>query len=148
VSSADLLILNKIDLIPSESESAIEALLRSLEPEAPIVRSVLGQVPVELLFPPSLEVTDRTGPAPAPPAHTHDHFETEEWQPQPGQSEADLEAWLTARPLLRAKGFVETDQGLRLLQLVGRRIEWSAPENEPPPELRNRVIVIAHGRDC
>jgi len=147
VSSADLLILNKVDLVPEAELPALEATLRGVEAETPIVHSVRGDVPSDLLFPPELAAPSREGPAPAAPPHSHAHLDTEEWRPEPGQSTTALEARLAGRGLLRAKGFVETDEGLRLLQLVGHRIEWSTPEAEPPAELRNRVILIAQSRD-
>ena len=44
--------------------------------------------------------------------------------------------------ILRAKGFVETSEGLRLVQVVGRRIELTEPETPPPAKLLNKLIVI------
>ena len=43
---------------------------------------------------------------------------------------------------LRAKGFVHTAQGLRLVQGVGRRIEVTAPPMMPPEALIGRIVVI------
>ena len=43
---------------------------------------------------------------------------------------------------LRAKGFVQTSQGLRLVQGVGRRIELTEVTLLPPPALLGRVVVI------
>jgi hypothetical protein len=43
---------------------------------------------------------------------------------------------------LRAKGFVLTSQGLRLVQGVGRRIELTEVTLLPPPALLGRVVVI------
>jgi G3E family GTPase len=145
VSSADLLILNKVDLVPPEELDALEARLRAIEDEAPIVRALRGDVDPALLFPPALtQPADRSGSAPSVPEHHPEHFQTEEWRPTPGQSEAKLEAELRQPGLLRAKGFVETDSGLRLVQVVGRRIEFSEPDSPPPPHLIGRLILIRH----
>jgi len=52
VSSADILVLNKVDLVPSDALPQLEARLREVEPEAPLVHSIDGDVDPELLFPP------------------------------------------------------------------------------------------------
>ncbi len=106
VQSADLLILNKMDLVPESEWAAIETRLREIEPEAPLVRAVRGDVEMDLLFPPDAGELVRRGPVPAATAHRHEHFETSEWAPEPGISCAALEARLTQSDLLRAKGFV------------------------------------------
>jgi multidrug resistance efflux pump len=43
---------------------------------------------------------------------------------------------------VRAKGFVQTSEGVRVVQGVGPRIQLSAPPNPVPPELIGRVVVI------
>jgi len=142
VQSADLLILNKLDLVPEADWPALEARLRAIEPEAPCVRAVQGDVDPDLLFPPDLGAKDRSGPAPAAPAHHHEQFETAEWRPEPGIGEAALRDALEAQDLLRAKGFVRTREGLRLVQVVGRRVEIGPPPEPPPPELVGRIVTI------
>lgn len=140
-SSADFLVLNKIDLVDPDDLPALEARLREIEPEAPQVRSVQGRVDPVLLFPPDAGRIDRSGEAPASRPHTHEHFETEEWRPEPGLDEAALEQALAQPGLLRAKGFVETDEGTRLVQVVGHRVEFS--EATPPdPAMLGRVVLI------
>ena len=44
--------------------------------------------------------------------------------------------------MLRAKGFVETDLGVRLVQVVGRRVEITVPTEAPPEGLLGRVVLI------
>jgi len=53
-----------------------------------------------------------------------------------------LQTSLETEDLLRAKGFVETDEGIRLVQVVGRRVEISTPEEPPPPAILGRVVLI------
>ena len=43
---------------------------------------------------------------------------------------------------LRAKGFAHTDEGLRLVQVVGRRVEITEPAEAPPSELIGRIVLI------
>ncbi|MBY0399225.1 GTP-binding protein [Myxococcota bacterium] len=142
VQSADLLILNKLDLVPASSWDALEARLRALEPDAPIVRAVRGDVDPRLLFPPDLGERDHSGPAPQRPAHHHALFVTGEWRPPAGLSCEALRAELAERDWLRAKGFVETNEGIRLVQVVGRRVEIELPPEKPPAALIGRVVTI------
>lgn len=140
-SSADLLILNKIDLVPEADLPALEARLREIEPEAPIVCSEYGRVAEELLFPPAPGEKDRSGPAPQAPDHDHEHFRTREWR-APGPLPVDeIERELSRPGLLRAKGWVDTPQGPVLVQVVGRRVE-TTPDEPPDPSLLGRVVLI------
>lgn len=143
VQSADLLVLNKLDLVPEAQWDALESRLREIEPEAPIVRAVRGDVDPALLFPPDLGRRDRRESATEAPPHHHEAFVTGEWRAAPRISCAALREALEAQPgLLRAKGFVETDEGVRLVQVVGRRVEIEVPPEPPPPELLGRVVTI------
>jgi cobalamin biosynthesis protein CobW len=142
VQSADLLILNKVDLVPEAEWPTIEARLREIEPEAPVVHAVRGEIDLALLFPPDASELERRGPAPEARPHHHEHFESSEWNPEDGISCAELEARLTSEGLLRAKGFVKTDEGTRLVQVVGRRVEITEPPEQPPTELLGRIVLI------
>jgi G3E family GTPase len=147
VQSADLLILNKIDLVPESEWPSIEAKLRDIEPEAPLVRAIQGDVDLDLLFPPSASELDRRGPAPPSQPHSHEHFTTREWNPEPGMACNAIEAYLAGAELLRAKGFAETAEGVRLVQVVGRRVEITEPEAPPPTALVGRIVLIARSDD-
>ena len=59
-----------------------------------------------------------------------------------GLASKDVLAKLRGLGALRAKGFVATREGLRLVSGVGARIELATPDVEPPPELVGRVVVI------
>lgn len=150
VQSADLLVLNKIDLVPETHWAEIEQRLREFEPEAPCVRAIQGDVDPDLLFPPELSsgstTRDRSGPAPSAPPHHHEAFATEEWRPEPGIPIERLRAELAVRcaeqDLLRAKGFVRTDTGIVLVQVVGRRIEIGPPPEPPPEAIVGRIVTI------
>lgn len=135
--------LNKLDLVPERQWDALEARLRQIEPEAPIVRAVRGDVDLALLFPPDLGRREEREGATEVPPHHHEAFVTGEWRPKPGIACAALREALEGHPdLLRAKGFVETDEGVRLVQVVGRRVEIEQPPEPPPPELLGRIVTI------
>ncbi len=143
VSSADLLVLNKVDLVPEAALPGLEARLRALEPDAPIVRARHSAVSPELLFPPAANEVDRERRAArARTPHTHQEFEAEVRELPRGVTSHALEAELRAAGALRAKGFVETAEGLRLVQGVGPRIELVTPDSPPPRELIGKVVLI------
>ena len=138
VESADLLLLNKVDLV---EPGPLVARLAELAPGTPILQATHGQVDPALLFPPDpqgLRATRRQAP-PAPPPHHHEHFATEELAFGVVE-EADLEAQLKELGALRVKGFVRTPAGPRLVQGVGRRLELTPAA--PPEELLGRIVVI------
>ena len=144
VSSADLLVLNQLDRVNASTIPRLEARLRELEPEAPILRTVGACIEPDLLFPPDpggLRLSRRTL-ASEPVPHAHAAFHAEEIALEPGLSSAALLAKLRALGALRIKGFVETEEGLRVVQGVGARLELAPADTPPPREILNRVVVI------
>lgn len=144
VHSADLLVLNKVDLLDADALERAEARLREIEDEAPIVGAEHCRISPSLLFPPDAESVDRSGTAPAHPDHHHEQFATELWEVPAGTSAEDIEARLTdSDQLLRAKGFVEIAGELQLVQLVGRRFEIEATSLAPPRESIGTLVLIS-----
>ena len=144
VSSADLLLLNKIDLPPVDDVDRLDALLRDMAPDTPILHASHGQVEPSLLFPPDPDGwrVKRRGSGPGPSQHHHEAFETFEMCVADGVEGEELLARLRGIGMLRAKGFVRTSEGLQLLQGVGRRLELMPPPGLPPDRLVGRVVVI------
>ena len=144
VSSADLLLLNKIDLAPTADLDRLDALLYDMAPDTPVLHTCHGEVEPALLFPPDPDGLRRqrrnAGKSPAP--HHHEVFETCEVAVADGVDPEELLARLRGLGMLRAKGFVHTSQGLQLLQGVGRRLELVEPPGPPPERLVGRVVVI------
>jgi cobalamin biosynthesis protein CobW len=148
VSSADLLLLNKIDLVPHASLEQLEAVLQRMAPDTPIVRSVHGQVDPSVLFPPDLHglraLRRAAGAKPTP--HRHESFQAYELAVEDGIAPDILVEWLHTLGMLRGKGFVRTSHGLRLVQGVGRRIELTKPQFAPPAALIGRVVIITRNQ--
>jgi G3E family GTPase len=144
VSSADFLLLNQIDRVPEAVLPRLSRELRKWEPDAPLLATVHAQVSPELLFPPELaQVRERrraAGGVGAPP-HDHVRYAAEEIVFPAGLASRDVIAGVRALGALRAKGFVATREGLRLVQGVGARIEL-ADAHAAPPELVGRLVVI------
>jgi cobalamin biosynthesis protein CobW len=144
VSSADFLLLNQTDRVDAGILPELEAHLRTFEPEAPIVPAVRAAVAPALLFPPDPagHRAQRRALAPDAPPHGHEAFATQILDFPSGMAAESLREQLRALGALRAKGFVATREGLRLVQGVGPRIELIETDHTPPPELLGRVVVI------
>jgi G3E family GTPase len=142
VSSADLLLLNQIDLVSEQELPQIEATLREIEPEAPLIRAVHAEVDPELLFPPDPGGLRARRRQQEPAPHGHERFVADEIAVEEGVESELLCERLRGLGALRAKGFVETAQGPRLVQGVGARIELKEVESAPPRGLVGRVVVI------
>jgi cobalamin biosynthesis protein CobW len=144
VSSADLLLLNQVDRVAGSSLDNLEARLREFEPEAPIVRCVHGEVEPDLLFPPDADGARarRRGSDATAPAHSHEHFETRIVTIEAGMPLEEVSRRVRALGALRAKGFVETARGLRLVQGVGPRVELQEVASPPLTAPVGRVVAI------
>lgn len=148
VSSADLLLLNKVDLVPQESLESLEAILHRMAPDTPVVHAIHAQIDPSVLFPPDLRglrAQRRTAGA-EPTPHRHESFLAYELAVEDGVKPDTLIERLRNLGMLRGKGFVRTSDGLRLVQGVGRRIELSEPPVSSPAALVGRVVIITRDR--
>jgi cobalamin biosynthesis protein CobW len=139
VSAADLLVLNQLDRVDAARLPALEASLRAIEPDVPLVRALQARLDPLLLVPPE-------APRAAREPRDHDHalhqrYRSETLAVEPGIAEADLIARLRAAGAVRAKGFVETAAGPHLVQGVGRRVELT-PAVPPDARLLGQLVVI------
>ena len=140
VSAADLLILNQVDRVAAGALPELEARLRALDPEVPLVPAVQARIDAQLLRPPDAPRRDRA------PGDAHDHalhaaFVSEVLALEGAVEERALRDRLRALGAVRAKGFVRTREGVRLVQGVGRRVELTAVP-PPDPALVGRLVVI------
>ena len=144
VSSADLLLLNKLDLAPAADLDRLDALLHDMAPDTPVLHACHGDVEAALLFPPDPDGMrqQRRNAGKSPTPHHHEVFETREVAVADGVDPEELLARLRGLGMLRAKGFVHTSRGLQLLQGVGRRLELLEPPSMPPERLVGRLVVI------
>ena len=143
VSSADLVILNKQDLVHSEQREQVHERVQQLAPGTPIVPAVHARVSTPVLFPPDPgNFSKRAGKPPARTSHTHEEFEAEELIIESGVDPETLVRRIRTRHALRAKGFVRTSDGLRLVQGVGQRIDLIEPPMNPPEHLLGRLVLI------
>jgi len=144
VSSADLLLLNKLDLVDPRALPELEVALREIEPDAPLLHAVQARIDPALLFPPdpdAVRARRRSEPIDIRPHH-HEKFATEVLTVAAATEPEVLLARVRALAPLRAKGFVITSAGPRILQGVGPRIELSKLDFEPPADLLGRIVLI------
>jgi G3E family GTPase len=144
IEAADLLLLNKCDLVPEHQLDAAEARLREMSGGQPVIRTVHAEVDPGLLYPPDPDGvrTTRRDPDAQPRPHSHQSFDTTELRWEGVVEPSEALARVAATGAIRAKGFVRTPDGVRVLQGVGPRIQLTEPRVPPPEALIGRVVVI------
>lgn len=142
--AADVVVLNKRDLVDEAGLLRAEAKIAHLTRGQPVIRSERGRVDPALLFPPDPQGLRAGRRDPDAVMHPHDHerFGTKELQFEGVIEEEAVLSEVAALHALRAKGFVRTPRGIRVLQGVGPRIELTDPKNPVPEHLIGRVVVI------
>lgn len=136
--AADLLALNKLDLLPEEDIPALRAWVRTQAAPADLVEARFAQVdPARLLG------IGGAGPASsvggpddtAAPGHG---LSSAVWRPAGPVDPATLERLLSGRPdIHRAKGIVATGEGPRRIDWSGGRLDLS-----PAPPDRPQLVLI------
>ena len=144
VSSADIVVLNKVDLVSEDSLSQLECTLQEMAPDAPMIRSIQGQVDTNVVFPPAPNqtVSSKRKAKPEHRPHTHEAFESQELSIDQDLGPEQLVQQLQSLQALRIKGIVKTSDGLKLVQGVGPRIDLSAPPSNLPQEIIGRLVAI------
>jgi len=136
IEGADILLLNKIDLIQPTQIEPLEAKLRQINPTAAIVRSERCRIDLDLLFgiPQSREKKI------ARPEHQHQlEFESFTFSSDKIFSRDCFERFADALPasVIRAKGFIRFADGAQLFNFVAGR--W---ELEPFDAAQTQLVFI------
>jgi len=142
--SADMVLLNKCDLVDDEGLRLATERIEELSGGQPILRSVQARVNPDLLFPPDpagVREARRDREAVRSP-HVHEQFTTLELAFSGVVDPKEVLATIAAQDAVRAKGFIQTQDGIRVVQGVGPRIEITDPEREIDPELIGKVVII------
>lgn len=144
--AADLVLLNKRDLVDEPGLARASAYVADLTGGQPVLVCERGQVDPGLLFPPDPEGSRLARRDPSAVGHDHDHqherFNTTELSfDAPVEPAAVLER-VSAQGAIRAKGFVRTAEGIRVVQGVGPRIELTEPARPVPDHLVGTVVII------
>jgi G3E family GTPase len=134
IEGADILLLNKIDLVDTMQIEALETKLREINSTAVIIRTDRCRIDPELLFGIS------RGKKAAPPEHEHQpEFESFSFSSDKLFSRDCFERFVDGFPgtVIRAKGFVRFDDGAQLFNFVAGR--W---ELEPFETNRTELVFI------
>ncbi|KJC47086.1 GTPase [Bradyrhizobium sp. LTSP885] len=145
--AADVVALNKVDLVDAGSRTQMRDAIRALRPAAVIVDAMHGEVPTALLFPTDIDhVPEPREPGPRRP--TVDRFETLSWTSERPVSLPRLQQAIgrLAPKLARAKGLFETTEQpgrLMVFQLAGGRATLAPGGVSAPGVPRTRIVFIA-----
>lgn len=149
VEAADVLILNKCDLVDPAGRLEATRRLVELSGGRPVIPTTRAQVDPDLLFPPDPEGLRlrRRDPAAEPAPHEHEQFHTRELLFDDGVDADEVLRRVRAEGAVRAKGFVRTPEGVRVVQGVGPRVELTEPDRPIRHDLVGRVVVISREAD-
>jgi G3E family GTPase len=173
IGTADLLVLNKVDLVAPERLAQVKAWIAQRAPGTRILEAVRAELPLDLLLGITLDPnpnpnrnrnrdrnrnrtadcdcdSDSDCDSDCDHRHHHDHdFATWSYANERPFSQSTLEKLLQNLPpaLYRAKGFVylaERPEQAVLLQVVGRRFQLTAADNWPD-QPRTQLVFIGAG---
>ena len=129
VEGADILLLNKVDLVDAKQIESLERKLGEINPSAQIIRTEHCQIDLELLF----GIPQSREKKVAPPQHEHQpEFESFAFSSNKTFSRDCFERFANELPanVIRAKGFVRSDDGAQLFNFVAGRWELEPFEND------------------
>jgi G3E family GTPase len=147
IRTADMLVLNKTDLVAMEAAEAVEATLRELNPTAPVLRSAKGRVPLDVVLGSGLHAAGEGE------AHTHHHhlhaeeiFETRSFTADRPLDRAEFNAFTAALPasVIRGKGvlvFSDEPNRAEIWQRVGARMELTLRREGPVPTGSSLILI-------
>jgi G3E family GTPase len=155
IRAADIVVLNKVDLIGAEDLAPVKQLVREVAPRSRILEATYGRIPLELALgagqwgpgPRAFELSAEQGEERG--AHDHrDQFSTWHWTSDQPLSLPKLRAVLEALPdtVYRAKGIVyleELPTYQIAMQMVGKRYDLSDTQRWGPIVPRSEIVLIA-----
>lgn len=149
VEAADLILLNKIDLVTTQEADCVAERITRLAPRAEIVRTIYSVVPYGIVF--ETRRPKRAASEGLEEIATDDRrFCSVSLAPMAPIKRREMESHLAALPtgVLRAKGLlrlVEEPDRLWLLQLVGRRWRWERMDRRSVGQ--EGIVVIGLAAD-
>lgn len=137
LADADIIVLNRTDLVAEEQHKAVSEWLATGHPHARQVSTSRGRLPPELLL--GFRDGGKALPDPAGPLHGDHHQLVSVAVTPPGPVDARAVAEALTAPelgLLRAKGMVNDHRdGPTIIQTVGRRAEVVPAQSDTRPGL-------------
>ncbi len=146
IETADLVLLNKADLVPPERLPDLEAAIHAMNPGVPVVRTVHCDLDLRVVYAGTSRDPTRSTPAPVDHGeHAHDAYASAV-HPVPRLPDEDaLRAWLAGLrgpDTLRVKGFARAGGAVFSVQGVGRRLEVVPVQDPVPADILDRIVVI------
>jgi G3E family GTPase len=154
IHDADLLVLNKGDLVSATDLASTRAWLNGLVPDTPVVETLFGELPAGFLH--DLAAADgdiardaprphRAAPRPGVGAQAKDTHESSSWtELRPLDVEALANELARHKGIVRAKGFLnDISGGPCVLQMVGRRRNLTFERARATDVECGRLVVIA-----
>jgi len=138
IEGADILLLNKVDLVDANQIKRLERKLREINPSAAITPTDRCRIDPELLF----GISQSREKEVAPPQHEHQpEFESFTFSSDETFSRDCFERFADSLPasVLRAKGFVRFPDGAQLFNLVAGRWDF-----EPFEADRTELVFIGN----
>jgi G3E family GTPase len=148
---ADVVVLNKKDLVSADELARVKQLVQLVTPGSRIIEAVQGRIPLELVFE-GREAPQRSPVEHHHGGHSHDHgFATWSWRSDHALSLPRLRETLAALPetVYRCKGVVQIEEmplNRYVLQMVGKRHHFEETGRWDDEVPRSEIVLIG-GRD-
>jgi G3E family GTPase len=153
VEAADMVVLNKVDLIRNEDLNAVKNDIRKISPGSRVIEALYGQVPMELLLGNvrggAKHIDTHANASPGNSGRGHKHgFTTWSWTCDRPLSLPKLRAVFEALPdvVYRAKGIVNIEElptYRMILQMVGKRTNLSDAGLWGTETPQSEIVMIA-----
>jgi G3E family GTPase len=154
IQAADLVVVNKVDLVTSEALAKVKQRVHKIAPGSRIIEVSHGRVPLEMIFEPSDRPSGppRGGDSRYDADHSPEHpFLSWHWTSNQPLSLPKLRSLLESLPdtVYRAKGLVyleELPMYRIVLQMVGKRYNLRDSDGWDSERPRSEIVMIG-GRD-
>ncbi len=140
IAAADIILINKTDLVSPYEASAVESSIRRYNSHAPLLKTTGCEIGTDLLF------GTYAGPRPRHfSAGIDTAFESFSWESGKKLDSGSFEEFARGLPpqVFRSKGFVVLDNGSRLFNFVAGRSDF-----EDFPADSNRLVFIGKDLDA
>jgi G3E family GTPase len=149
IRTADILVLNKTDLVSRETTETVETSLRSLNPTAPVLRSAKGDVPLNVVLGTDLHVTGDSRDRDHHDHHLHHAEEFFDTRTFTAAEPLDRDAFVRfaeALPasIIRGKGvlvFADAPGRAEIWQRVGARMEMMSRLEGSAPDQSSLILI-------
>lgn len=149
IRTADILVLNKTDLVSRETTETVETSLRSLNPTAPVLRSAKGDVPLNVVLGTGLHVTGDSRDRDHHDHHLHHAEEFFDTRTFTAAEPLDRDAFVRfaeALPasIIRGKGvlvFADAPGRAEIWQRVGARMEMMSRLEGSAPDQSSLILI-------